>query len=177
MKHYSVQADRCGFTLIELMTAIALVSIVILSIGFLLADGQRALARQRSRVFSDAAADGFAIQKVFDAVCRKASMRKAVIADEGRTLELYYWNAGSTASSPENYARFYQSDRDVFIQHGRLLPGTWQPDADAPVSTILLARQVDTIAFVAEGTSVQMFLTFEDPDLMPVVCSSVRHND
>lgn len=177
MRQLGRKTSRCGFTLIELITAIALVSIVILGIGFLLADGQRALARQRSRVFSDAAVDGFAIQRVFDAVCRKASVRKAIVTDEGRTLELYYWNAGSTASAPENYARFYQSGSDVFIQHGRLLPGTWQPDADVPVSTILLARQVDAVNFTADGTSLRMFLIYENPDLMPVVCSSVRHNN
>jgi prepilin-type N-terminal cleavage/methylation domain-containing protein len=170
-------ADIRGFTMIEVMTVIALVSIVVLGIGVLLGNSQQTLQRQRGRVYSDTATDSIAVQKAFDAVCRKASLRKAVLGEDGDWLELYYWDPASTASTPENYARFYQADNEVFVEHGKLAAGTWQPDAEAPISTIELARHVASLEFTAEGSSLQMFLTYEDAGLMPVVCSSVRHND
>ena len=163
--------------MVEMVTVIALVSVVILGIGVLLGDGQRNLMRQRQRVYSDTATDGFAAQKAFDAVCRKASTRKAVLSEDGQSLELYYWDAASSAATPENYARFYQSDDQVVVEHGKLQSGTWQPDLEAPASTVSIARHIQSVAFEAQGTALRMFLMFEDSGLMPIVCSAVRHND
>ncbi len=166
-----------GVTMVELITVMALVSLIVLGAGVLLANSQRNLHNQFERVYGDTATDSYAVQKSFDAICRKASLRKAVVGEGGQSLELYYWQRGSAASSPEQYARFYRADNEVFVEHGTLAAGTWQPDAEVPVSTICIARHVASLLFAAEGTSLQMYLTYEDAGKLPVVCSSVRHHD
>jgi hypothetical protein len=166
-----------GFTLTEVVTVIAMAGIITLGVGVLLANGQKSWGTLTERVYGDSAIDSFAAQKAFDTVCRKASLRKQVLSAAGDSLELYYWNTSSTASTPENYARFYQSTDQVFVEHGTMQTGTWQPDDGASVTTIKLADDIESIKFTVQGTSVQMFLNYEDTAMMPVVCSSVRHND
>jgi hypothetical protein len=143
----------------------------------LLANGQKSWGQLFGRVYGDSAIDSFAAQKAFDTVCRKASLRKYVLNEAADSLELYYWDGSSAASTPENYARFYQSGEDMFVEYGSTETGTWQPDGGAPVTTVKLASDVESLKFTAEGTSVQMFLSYTDETMMPVVCSSVRHND
>ena len=165
-----------GVTLIELLVVIAMVGIMTLGVGVLLANGQKSWGTLFGRVYGDSAVDSFAAQKAFDTVCRKASLRKYVLSEAGDSLELYYWDSSSTASTPENYARFYQSDDEMFVEHGRNQSGTWQPDTGTNPTTIQLARNVDSVKFTLEGTSVQMYLNYTDADMTPMVCSSVRHN-
>ncbi|MDH4202081.1 MAG: type II secretion system GspH family protein [Phycisphaerae bacterium] len=177
MKPKSRQIRNNGFTLIEIAAVIVMVGMMTLGAGVLLANGQKSWGRLFGRVYGDQAIDSFAAQKAFDAVCRKASLRKYVLNGSGNLLELYYWDGSSTASTPEHYARFYQSGEDMFVEYGSLETGTWQPDTGAPVTTVKLAGDVDSLTFTVEGTSVQMFLNYIDENMMPVVCSSVRHND
>ena len=166
-----------GFTLTELVAVIAMVGIMTLGVGVLLANSQKSLGNLFGRVYSDSAIDSFAAQKAFDTVCRKASLRKYILSEPGDSLELYYWDGSSTAPTPENYARFYQSDDEVFVEYGQNQSGTWQPDTEIDPVTIQLARAVDSVKFTFEGTSVQMYLNYTDADMTPMVCSSVRHNE
>lgn len=177
MKPKSRHIRNNGFTLIEIAVVIAMVGMMTLGAGVLLANGQKSWGQLFGRVYGDQAIDGFAVQTAFDAVCRKASLRKYVLSGSGDSLELYYWDGSSTASTPENYARFYLSNEDVLVEHGTTQAGTWQPDTGAPVTTVKLAGDVDSLTFTVEGTSVQMFLSYIDETMMPVVCSSVRHNE
>ena len=163
-----------GFSLIEMIVAMAAVSVIVLGIGVFLSNGQRNWNDLFDRVYNDSNIDGFAVQQVFDSVCRKASMRKATISDDSQTLELYYWNAGSTASIPECYARFYVSNDDLYVEHGTLQSGTWTPDSRT--AYIKVADDIDSLKFDVQGASVQMYMTCQDEEAMPVVCSSVRHN-
>ncbi len=164
-----------GFSLIEMVVAIAIVSITILGVGVFLSNGQRSWNDLFSRVYSDSTIDGFAVQRVFDSICRKASMRKATIGEDGDFLELYYWDSGSTASTPEHYARFYLSNDDLYVEHGTLLSGTWQPDADT--AHIKVAEDIEDLKFGVQGASIQMYMTYQDEGAMPVVCSTVRHSE
>ncbi len=166
-----------GFTLTELVAVIAMVGIMTLGAGVLLANSQKSWGNLFTRVYSDAAIDSFAAQKAFDTVCRKASLRKHVLSEDADSLELYYWDDSSTAAIPENYARFYQSDEELFVEYGKTQTDTWQPDTDIDPTTIQLARNVDSVKFTLEGTSVQMYLNYTDADMTPMVCSSVRHNE
>ena len=161
----------------EVLVVIAMVGIMTLGAGVLLANGQKSWGRLYGRVYGDSAMDSFAVHKAFDTVCRKASLRKYGLSGSGDSLELYYWDPSSTASTPENYARFYLSNEEVFVEYGTTQTGTWQPDTAAPVTTVKLAGEVESLTFTVEGTSVQMFLSYIDETTMPVVCSSVRHND
>jgi len=175
MKRKPQPARVKGFTMIEVVVVIAMVGIMTLGAGILLADGQKSWGRLFGRVYGDSAIDSFAVQKAFDTVCRKASLRKYVLNEAADSLELYYWDLSSTASTPENYACFYLSNEEVFVEYGTTQTGTWQPDT--AVMTVKLAGDVESLTFTVQGTSVQMFLSYADETMMPVVCSSVRHND
>jgi prepilin-type N-terminal cleavage/methylation domain-containing protein len=164
-----------GFTLIEMAVVISLAALMTLGVGIFLADGQRGWNRLFSRVYGETAVDGFAAHKVFDSVCRKASSRKHVIGAGGDTLEVYYWDTGSTASTPEQYARFYLEGDELYVQHGALQSGTWQPGSPSG-SPVKIAGGIESVTFDARGTSLQMFLTYTDEETMPIVCSTVRHN-
>ena len=177
IKSREKKRQQKGFTLIELVIVIAIAAMMTLGVGIFLADGQRGWNRLFSRVYGDATVDGFAAHRVFDSICRKASSRKYVIGEDGDTLELYYWDSGSSASTPENYAQFYLQDDELYVTHGNLESGTWQPDTSTSTTPILIASQVESVKFDTKGTSVQMFLTYADEATMPVVCSTVRHND
>ena len=161
----------------ELVTVMAMVGIITLGVGVLLANSQKSWGTLFERVYGDSAIDSFAAHKAFDTVCRKASLRKYVLSESGDSLELYYWDNSSTASTPENYARFYQSDDEVFVEYGQNQSGTWQPDTEADPTTIQIARDVASLKFAFEGTSVQMYLNYTETNMMPMVCSSVRHNE
>ena len=161
----------------ELVTVMAMVGIITLGVGVLLANSQKSWGTLFERVYGGSAIDSFAAHKAFDTVCRKASLRKYVLSESGDSLELYYWDNSSTASTPENYARFYQSNDEVFVEYGQNKSGTWQPDTEADPTTIQIARDVDSLKFTFEGTSVQMYLNYTESNMMPMVCSSVRHNE
>ena len=166
-----------GFTLTELVAVIAMAGIITLGVGVLLANSQKSWGTLSERVYGNSAVDNFAAQKAFDTVCRKASLRKHVLGEADDSLELYYWDGSSTASIPENYARFYQNDDEVFVEYGQNQSGTWQPDTETDSTTIQIARHVDSLKFTFEGTSIQMYLNYTDADMTPMVCSSVRHNE
>ncbi|MHC5141049.1 MAG: type II secretion system protein [Planctomycetota bacterium] len=177
MKQQPQTNRACGFTLTEVVTVIAMVGIITLGVGILLANGQKSWGTLFGRVYGDSAVDSFAAHKAFDTVCRKSSRRKHVLSESGDFLELYYWDHASTASTPENYARFYQNHKEMVVEYGKMQTGTWQPDAGTSGAPVTLARDVESLTFAVEGTSVQMFLNYSDAAKMPVVCSSVRHND
>ena len=174
-KLYNIRNN--GFTMTEILVVIATVSIVTLGTGVLLANGQKSWGRLFDRVYSDQTVGSFTVQQAFNTVCRKASLRKYVLNGAANSLELYYWDTVSTASTPEKYARFYCSGETMYVEYGTLAAGTWQPDEGTAATTIKLAEGVESLKFTVQGTSVQMFLTFADRDMRPVVCASVRHND
>ncbi|OQY06978.1 MAG: hypothetical protein B6I25_02830 [Planctomycetales bacterium 4572_13] len=171
------KSARRGVSLIEVVVVMAMVGIMTLGAGVLLANGQKSWGTLFGRVYGDSAIDSFAAQKAFDTVCRKASLRKHILSEDADSLELYYWDDSSTAAIPENYARFYQSDEEVFVEYGKTQTDAWQPDTETSPATIQIARGVDSVKFTLEGTSVQMYLNYTDADRTPMMCSSVRHNE
>lgn len=177
MNHSSIKCQCCGFTLMEVVVVIATVGIVTLGAGVLLANSQKGWGDLYGRVYGDPAIDGYTAQRAFDSVCRKASTRKYVLSTGGDALELYFWDDGSTAETPENYARFYQDNDQMLAEYGKTQSGTWQPDASEPTTTSTLAANVQSLKFTVQGSSIQMYLTYTDTDMLPVICSSVRHND
>lgn len=166
-----------GFSLIELLMVIAAASILIFAIGAFMGNGQRSWNHLFGKVYGSTTVDGFVVHRAFDTICRKASVRKYAIGDDGDTLELYYWDTESSAATPENYAKFYLSDNVLYVQHGKLRSGTWQPDTASASTPISIAAQVKSVKFEAQGTSMTLYLTYQDKEAMPVFCSSVRHNN
>jgi prepilin-type N-terminal cleavage/methylation domain-containing protein len=168
---------REGFSLIELMVAMTAASVMILGIGVFMGNGQKNWNRLFTRVHGNATVDGYAVHGAFDAICRKSSLRKCVIDEDGERLELYYWDKGSASPIPENYAQFYRSGESLYVEHGKLQTGTWQPDLSSAAPSIKLTGQVDTVQFDAQGTAIRMVLTYTDEQMPPLICSTVRHNN
>ncbi|MEN8126839.1 MAG: prepilin-type N-terminal cleavage/methylation domain-containing protein [Planctomycetota bacterium] len=177
MKQNHTDNRRKGFTLIELVVVIATVSIMTLGVGVLLANSQKSFGSLFGRVYSDSTINSFSAQQAFDAVCRKASLRRHVLSESGDSLELYYWDNTSTASVPENYAHFYQLGDGLFVEYGKTRDGAWQPDTETDPTSLQIGHDVDSVKFSLEGTAVRMHLNYTDAAVLPVACSSVRRNE
>ncbi len=167
---------RRGLTLIELITVIALSGVIALVVATLLVSGHKHWNALYSRVNRQETTDAFAVHRLFDAVCRKSSYRKATLGSDGASLELYYWNDNSTSDVPENYARFYVAGTELRVEHGVNKTGTWTPDAAKATQTTMAASGVSQAKFAVQGASVQMILRFTDAKLAPSICSAVRYN-
>lgn len=172
-----MKAGRTAFTLVEMMVALMLVSLVTLGAGVLLSHGQRNWNNLYDRVYGAGAADGFLVQRVFDSICRKSSLRKCIIGEEGDFLEVYYWEEASTAETPENYGRLYLDGSELYAEHGKLTAGTWQADTQSEPTRLLIASEVEDLSFEMQDRALRMYLTYQDEKLLPVISSAVRHNE
>jgi prepilin-type N-terminal cleavage/methylation domain-containing protein len=176
MNYSTMPMRRRAFTLVELVTVIALVGVLTMVVGTLLVSSHKHWNALYGRVYRQEATDAFAAHRMFDAVCRKSSYRKAVVGSNNESLELYYWDDGSVSETPENYARFYLSGNDLKVEHGATKPGTWTPDSARPVQSLLAASNVQRAEFEVRGASVQMILYYRDSSLKPSICSAIRQN-
>lgn len=158
------------------MTTILLASVLTLIVGTLLVSSHKHWRGLYGRVYRQEAIDAFAAHRIFDRVSRQASYRKAVLGTNNDSLELYYWDDGSTAATPENYARFYLLGSDLVVEHGATAAGSWTPDTNQPTRTEVAASNVDRVRFEVQGASVRMILHYADAGLKPSICSSVRYN-
>ena len=158
-----------GFTLIELVIAIAVMVIVILSVAIILVDGQRSWNAMYNRIYSDVVTDGHIARRTFDRVIRKASRDKIALDDAGLWVEVrYYQDANSTIV--DRYARFYEADGQLNIEYGKL-----DPRETLNVQTV--CENVSDCVFMARGTSVQMILRLDNgSEAATVVSSAVVHN-
>lgn len=158
-----------GFTIVELMVAMIIAIIPILVVGIILSDSQRGWNNMYSRVYGDVVTDSYVARKTFDTVTRKAGRERITLADDGSWLEVYYY-AGSDSTVIDRYARFYQADGDLNIEHGN-------PDTSEILSTQTVCTNVSNCVFKEAGRSVQMILTLDDGNqAITTVSSSIMHN-
>jgi type II secretory pathway pseudopilin PulG len=169
--------NRYGFTLIELIQALAMSAIVILAIGVLLYDSQRGWNTMYERVYGDVTTEAYAARKAFDAICRKSSVNRYTLGGSNEFLEVYYYQDGSTSSMPDRYARFYEAGSELVVEHGDLQEGTYTPDPGIESSVLTLATNVTSARFFVSGSCVQMIATLDDGENSAVITTSaVRHN-
>jgi len=160
---------RQAFTLVELMITILISSIVILVLGILLADGQKAWNKMYTRTNADVVTDGYVSRKAFDAVVRKASNKKLLLDENSSWLEVQYY-VDSFSNTLDRYARFYTSDSELLVEHGKLNPKT-------TLFTHTICSNVSDCVFKSLGCSVQMILTLDDrKQKNTVITSAVMHN-
>lgn len=175
-KNSTTPTCRRGFTLVELATAVALIGVLTLVVGTLLVSSHKHWNGLFGRVYRQETTDAFAAQRVFDNICRKASCRKAILESGNTSLELYYWNTGSTSETPDNFARFYLDGSDLTVESGATKYGTWTPDFNKPTKNVSVASNIRQVHFTVQNASVQMMLEYEDETLAPLICASVRQN-
>ncbi len=174
MKHRITKYKR-AFTLVELMVTIVLSTIVILGMGVILVDNQKGWSMMYDRTFSDVVTDAYIARDVFVKVVRKSSIKVSAIGSVGEFIQVYYYQ-DSSAAIPDRYSKFYVSSGSLLVDYGDLEPGTW--NTLSVLSTMTLARNVDSVKFDVTGTSVRMVLSLNNnKEAMTIACSGVRHND
>jgi prepilin-type N-terminal cleavage/methylation domain-containing protein len=158
-----------GFTLVELIIAMAIMLIVVLAIGMALVDGQRGWSIQYDRIYSDVVTDGYVARRKFDAVMRTASREKFLLDDAGSWVEVYYY-ADDTSTVVDRYARFYVADGNLNVEYGQL-----NPKETLSVETV--CGDVSSCTFEQLGRSIQMILTLDNGTRTnTVISSAVTHN-
>lgn len=147
-------ATQHGFTLIELIIAMAASLIVMLGVALVLANSQKSWHRLYNRAFSDIVGDSYVAGKKFKATIRKASQDGFLVDDNGNRIEVYYYSDENTADV-DRYARFYELDGDLNLEFGKL-----DPRATLEVRTI--CGNVSECFFATAGRSAQMVLTLDN---------------
>ncbi|MHC4738991.1 MAG: hypothetical protein ACYS9Y_08825 [Planctomycetota bacterium] len=158
-----------GFTIIELVIAMSVAIIPILAIGIILSDSQRGWNSMYERVYSDVVTDSYVARKTFDTITRKATWERITLAEDGSWIEVYcYANDDSTVI--DRYARFYQAEGDLNVEHGDL-------DTGEILTTQTVCSNVSNCIFKGAGRSVQMILTLDNGNQsLTTVSSAVMHN-
>jgi len=158
-----------GFTLIELIIAMAIMLIVVLAIGMALVDGQRGWSTQYNRIYSDVVTDGYVARRKFDAVMRKASREKFEIDPAGSWVEVYYY-ADDTSTVVDRYARFSTANGNLNVEYG-LYPNK------ETLSIETVCGNVSGCTFAQVGRSIQMILKLDNGTQTNTVISSAVANN
>ncbi len=165
--------NRRGFTLTELAVVVAIVPIVILSMGIVLVDSQRGWNQMFNRVNNGVVNDGYVARKAFDTVVRKSSIIREDLSD-GEVV-LYYYNDPASSTRIDRYARFYADDTELLVVYGKV-DSEWNPYEQA--SAITLADNVEAVNFYVNGACVQMVLRLDNgSEALIVITSAIRHNE
>ncbi len=171
--HKKTTVKRKGLTIIELMLASGISTIVILAVGVLLVDSHRGWNRMYSRTYSDVVNDAHAGRRRFDSVVRSASNQGVLLDDFGTWVEVYYYS-DPNVTDLDSYARFYTSgngaNNQLMIEYGEL-------DPRQTLITETLCENVSSCVFKTSGNAVQMVLSLDDgSQSTTVVASAVLHN-
>ncbi|MBN2269012.1 MAG: prepilin-type N-terminal cleavage/methylation domain-containing protein [Sedimentisphaerales bacterium] len=179
-----------GFSLIELIIAVAAAMILILGMGIMLAHSQQGFTRMFKRAHSDVVEDAYSARRVFDRFVRKSTMRRCDLIN-GSEIYVYYYSdkpqsPNLTLSDPDSFARFYVASGMLFVDYaeGVISPGefdTLDPGSLSASSSVRLARDVQIVAgcpiFSVRARTVRMAMLLDNgKESMVVASSGVRHN-
>lgn len=165
-----------GFTITELVLAIAVSSILVLTIGVVMVDTQKGWMDSYAKVHGGATADAMMVKTAFDKVIRKAS--RSIYDFAGLDdITVYYYDNWLTSVDLDRYARFYRSTdnpSEMHIQHGVLEAGV-KKDVQADV---LLASNVIDLEFKPVNGGIEMKLALDDGrEATTVVSTGILHNE
>ena len=151
------------------MTAVAISVIVLLGISIALYDSQHGWNTTYNRVYSDVVTGGHVAQRAFDAIVRKSSNQWLLIDDDGLWVEVYYY-ADPNSVLIDRYARFYESNGNLCIEHGNRNPRQI-------LSVDAICSNVTSCSFHQTGRSLQMILTLDNcRERLITTTSAVLHN-
>jgi hypothetical protein len=161
-----------GFTLVEIIVAVAMIIIVALGVAVVLVNSTRAYQVTYDKVYADVVTDAFFVRRLFDSVIRKSSTSGLVLGDDGESVEVRYYSDGS-AGYLDRYARFFKSDTELIIENGALTE-----EGDKELSTNLtVCRNVTNCKFVRSGSNVRMVLRLDDTKKINLVVTSAKLNN
>ena len=172
MKNYMVRYRR-GLTLVELATTMAIIPIVVLSVGLVLVGSQKGWNKTYNHVNDGSATDGYAATKAFESVVRKASKSSELLSDG--QLYVYYYNDTDTSTYLDRYAKFYSEEENLIVDYGTL---DSEGNPQTVTSTLPLAYNLKSVDFYDLGDCIQMVLELEDDSgTLTVMTSAIRHNE
>jgi hypothetical protein len=164
-----------GFTMVELIAALAMALVVVLTVGVVMSGSHSSWNQIYSRIYSDVVTDAYMAKAVFDSICRKSSNQRCLVDAQGEFAEVYYYEDVNNIR-PDKYATFYLNNQNLMVDYGDLVPGTWNPLQI--LNTVRLARHVQDVDFFVSGNAVTVILNLNDgSQAMTVMCSSIRHID
>lgn len=160
---------RRGLSLIELVVAAAASIIVVLGVGFVLADSNRAWHKAYEKAHGDVVVDGFVARRMFDSVIRSASSTGYILSDLGDWLEVQYYSDIS-AIEPDRYARFKRVGSSIQMEVGSIALAV-------VLNTRMICGNVTGCTFKVIGSGAQMILDLDDGVLSTtVVAGGFMHN-
>ena len=160
-----------AMTLIELVLALSISSVVLLAVGVVLMNNTNVWNQMCSRTQSEYNADRQGAVRVFEKFVRQASKGAITLAGDGSTLEVHYYQ-NSDDDSVNRYAKMYINGSNQLVFES----GTLDPLEQTEIRVV--SGNVLSCKFVQNGDSVQMFLTVQNGSLNKlVVASAVSHNN
>jgi prepilin-type N-terminal cleavage/methylation domain-containing protein len=153
IRHLKLKTQK-GFSLAELMTAVAISTIVTLAVSVTLVDNQKAWNTMYGNINSEVAVESLTACKRFDAVVRQSCSSNFSIDPACNWVEVYYYSAPG-AKDPDRYAKFNWQGSQVTYEWGSLDPKT-----TLGIQTI--CHNVTACRFRAIGNSIQMLITLND---------------
>jgi prepilin-type N-terminal cleavage/methylation domain-containing protein len=168
--------DHLGFTITELILAIAVSSILVLTIGVVMVDTQKGWMDSYAKVHGGATADAMMAKAAFDKVIRKAS-RSIYHFDGLDDITVYYYDNWLASTDLDRYARFYRSTdtpSEMYIQHGTLESGVKKE----VTAEVLLASNVADLEFKPVSGGIEIKLALDDGrEATTVVSTAILHNE
>ncbi len=165
-----------GFTMMEVVSSLAVLSVVILAISSIMADSHSLWGRLHDSVFGQMSNDIISTQRAFNNTCRKATLRTMFISNDKETVCVYYFsNHLNPPYWPDRYAMFYLDGTELKVQHGTLHFASLAQSQILYTET--LCRNVDALQFSSQGLSVQVCMTVKDGNKQKIFTwAAVRHN-
>ena len=165
-------AKKTGFTMIELIVAMAMVVIVTLGVAVVLVNSQRAYQVTYDKVYADVMTDAFVARRLFDSIVRKSSTSGVSVGTGGEFVEVRYYS-DSSATYLDRYARFYTSGLDLRVEYGTISDS----EVQETLTVDTVCTNVSSCVFRNQGSSVRMVLELDDEEKTNVlVTSAVMHN-
>lgn len=168
--------DHLGFTITELLFAVAASAIIVLTIGVVMLDTQRGWMDSYAKIHGGAVSDAAVAKTAFDKVVRKAS-RSLYHFDAVDDITVYYYDNCLISPEPDRYARFFRSTdnpSEMYVQHGEYADG----EKDSILADVLLASHVENLEFKATNGGIVMKLALNDGrEETTVVSTALLHNE
>lgn len=164
-----------GFSITELILAIAVSTILVLTIGVVMLDTQRGWLDTYAKVHGGASGDAAMAKTAFDRVVRKAS-RSYYTLSAADDITVYYYADWMTSAALDRYARFYRSvdnPSEMYVQHGEIGDDEMKMTAE-----VLLASNVTDLEFKSVNSGIEMKLALNDGrEVTTVVTTAILHNE